>query len=142
MAHRDYYNTIEQYSGNSGWSGPKIRFSRYPVSPQRLCCGAGDNQNAFAHIPRAINPASTYADQAKGCGSCGFFNKEPLIGCFNPNNVCKKNGVPYDSKANLIIPPYSMPYETRYDCQRPVCKRGELTCTSQHRGAMYTGAHI
>ena len=123
------------------WNKDLLNFARYPVSPQRLCCDIKDDFS-YAHIPRRINPASPLADYAKGCGACGFSNREPLTGCFDPKRACRKNGVPYDSKTDLIMPPYSMPYETKYDCQQPVCKESKLRCTKTHRGAMYNGAQI
>lgn len=120
--------TIEHYGD------PHLHYNRYP-GPGRYCNGCG-NQNAkpansiydtkYAHIPRAINPASQAADEYKEC--CG---KGPRIGCVNPKYTCMKNGVPYDSNANLIISPYSMPYDTSGDCQHAVCKRGRLSCTNR-----------
>ena len=121
-------NTIE------GYGDPHLHYNRYPV-PGRNCNGCG-NQNVnssvydsdFAHIPRAINPASPNADVYKQC--CG---KGPRIGCVNEKYVCMKNGVPFDPKVNLVIPPYSMPYEAD-GCQHAVCNRGQLGCTQTNRG--------
>lgn len=123
------------------YGDPKLRYNRYPVRDERYCggrvCGMEDMtphaiyDTDLAHIPRAINPASPHAHQYPDCAA------GPHTGCVNHKNVCLRNGVPYDSKANLIIAPYSMPYETRFDCKRPCCTRGKLTCTKTARGMMY-----
>lgn len=122
-------NLVENYGD------PHLHFNRYPV-PGRYCNGCG-NQNPkpltsvydseFAHIPRAINPASAAAEEYKR--ACGGTNG-PHIGCVNHKYTCMKNGKPYDPKVNLVIPPYSMPYEAN-GCQQPVCNRGILGCSSK-----------
>lgn len=136
MSHRNYYNTIEHYSGGADWNGNQVNYACYP---RGRICNVDDDDSMYAHIPRAINPASPLADIAQGSCKCSKANRGPLISCFDPTKVCKKNCAPYDSKADLIIAPYSMAYDTSCDCKKSVCHKGQLTCTSRHRGAMYNG---
>ncbi len=122
-----YKPLVEKYGD------PHLHFNRYPI-PGKYCGGCGtQNSNKqlsvydseYAQIPRAINPASQAASEYKSC--CG---NGPRIGCINEKYTCMKNGVPYDPKVNLIIAPYSMPYEVN---ETPRCNRGKIQCVHNNR---------
>lgn len=111
---------IEQYGD------PHLHFKRYPGCELR--CGAcnAKNDTQYTGIPRTINPASPLADYYKPCCPGG-----PNIGCMNTKFACTKNGVPYDPQTDLIIPPYSYPYEANSiasKCPQPRCNQGKLNC--------------
>lgn len=117
-----------------GYGDPHLHYYCQSGMKCNTCAPSLDLYDSeYARIPRMINPASSAATEYKAC--CG---NGPIIGCINEKYTCLKNGYPYDPKVNLVIPPYSYPYEMgttddkggmcNEQLNKPTCNRGVLNC--------------